>query len=73
MEIEFQFLNSWLQGFRKRRNAMWEIISGDGFTVGVESLEKWHGSYISVQKQYIPKDILNMNLRVLFYSFYVHV
>jgi hypothetical protein len=22
MEIEFQFLNSWLQGFRKRRNAM---------------------------------------------------
>jgi len=47
---------------------MRETINGEGFAVGVESLEKWHGSYISVQKQYIPKDILNMDLRVLFYS-----
>jgi len=47
---------------------MRETISGEGFAVGVESLEKWHGSYISVQKQYIPKDILNMDIRVLFYS-----
>ena len=65
-EIEFHCLN--LHGFRKGCNAMRETISGEGFAVGVESLEKWHGSYISVQKQYIPKDILNMDLRVLFYS-----
>jgi hypothetical protein len=68
MEIEFHCLNSWLQGFRKGCNAMRETISGEGFTIGVQSLEKWHGSYISVQKQYIPKDVLNMDLRVLFYS-----
>jgi len=68
MEIEFHCLNSWLYGFRKGCNATRETISGEGLTVGVESLEKWHGSYISVQKQYSPKDILNMDLRVLVYS-----
>jgi hypothetical protein len=68
MEIEFHYLNRWLQGFRKGCNAMWETISGGAFTVVVESLDKWHESYISVQKQYIPKDIFNMDRRVLFYS-----
>jgi len=40
MEIEFRCLNSWLQGFRIGCNAVRDTISGEGFTVGDESLEK---------------------------------
>jgi hypothetical protein len=57
MRIEFHCSYGWLQ----RCNVTCQTVGGKCSAVDVQSPDKKHGSVIPILKQYVPKDIFNMD------------
>lgn len=57
LRTEFQCSYGWLQ----RCSITWQAMGGESSVVDVQSADRGHGSVISTIKQYMPKNIFNMD------------